>query len=590
MNNQYSLETIASPKFAIGSEHDLNLATSSRHLLQQIMSHTREGIVVMDARGRVLEVNDAFCHLTELDAATVTGQHITHISGELYPRRYYCDLWQELQRQEQWQGEMQRYNRHGDLVTHGLMLKLLRDRQAQVSYIIGMLEDISRLKDSEAQLSYLAHHDALTGCANRAFLQHWFNATTSATPSEPFAFLFIDLDRFKPINDSFGHEVGDQVLTVLARRLQALADERDLVTRLGGDEFLMVYRGTFTDSALAALAQQVLRVLSKPVNLGHYVLNLGASVGMSVYPRDGQDFDSLLRYADIAMYHAKRYRDSHFCQFEPTFMAKIEHQQRLVSECSIALEQGAFFLQYQPVFSADGDQLQYLEVLVRWHHPELGILYPEQILAAVKAAGLLYRLSEWVFLTAGRQLSQWRSQYQWQGRVSINLSRLELEQLKAKQLLDQLQQLGVSPSQFNLELCSDYMMDCSAALRGTVANLRTAGMGIYLNKLGLGAVNFSQLGQLSLDGIKLDPDLWHAAYAPWTESVISALVLLAKVRELKVTACGIEQEPQWGKAQALGCDHVQGRLLAPPATSAALGNPAVLEPRTRRHRSLWDVK
>ena len=236
MDHTDLLWTVPTSWHQTSSDSLRELAATSLNLIRQIMRHTREGIVVMDARGRVLEVNPAFCALSELDESQICDQHITNINGDLHRRRYYRDIWQRLQQQESWQGEVQHHNRKGKRVTHCLMLYLVKDSQNRVTNIIGILDDVSQLRQSQERLSFLAHHDALTGTANRSFLLSWFGKLKPAlAKNEQLALLFIDLDRFKPINDNFGHGVGDQVLKKLAMRLTSQVDANELVARIGGD-------------------------------------------------------------------------------------------------------------------------------------------------------------------------------------------------------------------------------------------------------------------------------------------------------------------------------------------------------------------
>ncbi|GAA3698760.1 hypothetical protein GCM10022421_01230 [Oceanisphaera sediminis] len=548
-----------------GSESVQERAATSLNLTRQIMHHTREGIVLMDPRGRVLEVNPAFCRLSELDAADIEGCHLTRINEALHERRYYRDIWLRLQQQGDWQGEVQHHNRDGQLVTHWLILRLVRNHDGRIVYIIGILDDISRLRQSEDQLSYLAHHDALTDTANRTFLLSWFDEVTAAiAPPEPLSLLFIDLDRFKPINDSFGHGVGDEVLKVLAARLQTRIDANDMVARIGGDEFVMIWRGTLTRTELMTRAAALLEQIQRPVLVGGYELSVGASIGISFYPEHGRDIDTLLRYADNAMYQAKRCGGTKVCLFDGVQLSYLEQQQRLTTEFHRALEEHQLFLEYQPTLAVDDQRLISVEALLRWRHPELGVLYPDQFLSAVKAAGLLLPLAEWVFTEAARQVGLWQQQHHWQGRVSINLSGLELEQQKVGRLLALLQRLGVAPEHFILELCGDFMMRRSESLTGMLNGLRDAGIKMFLNNVGRGRFNFNKLGQLPIDGIKLDHSLLTARFDELDRSIIRSLLLLSRTLGIGVVACGVEHEEQMRFLRQYGCDAVQGRLLASP--------------------------
>ncbi|WP_417617451.1 putative bifunctional diguanylate cyclase/phosphodiesterase [Oceanisphaera sp.] len=547
------------------------LAAKSLNLTRQIMQYIREGIVIMDARGRVLEVNPAFCDLCELDEAQLHNQHITNINGNLHRRRYYRDIWQRLQQQEHWQGEVQHYNRQGELVTHWLMLSLVKNSQGRVEHIIGVLNDVSQLRQSEERLSFLAHHDALTGAANRTFLLSWFGKLkTTLVKNERLALLFIDLDRFKPINDNFGHGVGDQVLKELARRLQTQVDANELVARIGGDEFVMIWRGTLSHDRLLSKAEQLLGQLKVPVRVGNYELTVGASIGISFYPEHGEDIESLLRYADTAMYQAKRYSPNNICLFDQVQHAQLQAQQRLTTDFQQAIADKQFYLQYQPMLSCDGTELLSIEALLRWQHPELGVLYPDQFLSAASAAGSLYLLAEWVFIEAAQQLRDWQQRWHWQGSISINLSGLELEQLKVEPMMALLQQQGVNPGDFILELCSDYLMRRSESLSEVLEKLRAAGIQVYLNNVGRGRFNFGKFNQLPIDGIKLDRSLLSAQSSVFEQSVVRSLLLLSDALNIKVVACGVETHEQWQFLRQHGCHGVQGRLLAPPMRATEL--------------------
>lgn len=384
---------------------------------------------------------------------------------------------------------------------------------------------------------------------------------------QQLALLFIDLDRFKPINDSFGHGVGDRVLRALAQRLLSQVDKDELVARIGGDEFVMVWQGEHTEASLLHKAQQLLERLEAPVPVDDYELSVGASIGVSLYPQHGLEIETLLRYADTAMYEAKKLTSAKVCVFDKAQFIRLEQQYQLTSEFRDAIEQDQLFLEYQPKLELGACQSKSLEVLLRWNHPRLGILFPEQFMPAAQNAGLLCRLAEWVFRQAVRQVRDWQQRNVWQGTISLNLSGLELEQHWASRLLQLLDQEQVAPETFCLELSSDFIMRRCESLAGALRMLRQAGLSIYLDNVGIGKMSFDKLRQLPLDGIKLDRSLFSDRFDATDQALVKALVLLSASLGLNVVACGIETEEQLAFLRRHGCHTVQGWLLARPMTA-----------------------
>ncbi|WMC09623.1 EAL domain-containing protein [Oceanimonas pelagia] len=538
-------------------------------LARQVMQYTREGIVIMDARGRVLEVNPAFCHHCELAATELEGRHITQVSKGLHEGRYYRRIWQRLQLQQQWEGEVEHITRRGEVVTHWLMLRLIHDEAGRITHIVGILDNISRLRQSEERLSFLAHHDSLTGTANREFLLSWFSRIRAdLAANEQLALLFIDLDRFKPINDGFGHGVGDRVLQALAERLQQMVDANEMVARIGGDEFVMVWRDIDTEQTLFERAARLLERLEAPVRVDQHELSVGASVGISLYPKHGLEIETLLRYADTAMYEAKTYSRSHIALFDSDSFAQLEQRGRLAGDFRAALAQGQLFLEYQPRMDLASGTLPAVEALLRWHHPTLGLVAPDAFLPAARDAGLLGRLAEWVFTEAAQQQRRWH-ELGWRGRISLNMSGLEpeLEQPRILRLIELLRARGVNPADFELELRSDFIMRRSESLLRVIEGFRAAGMAVYLDNLGHGRFRFDILKGLPVDGIKLDRGLLTEPLDAFDRSVIQALLLLAHTLGLNTVACGVESAGQLAFLREHGCRQVQGEWLAGPLAS-----------------------
>ncbi len=558
-----------------------DISCDSLLLTRRIMQYTREGIVIMDARGRVLEVNPAFCQHCELDASTLLGRHLTHVSKGLHNGRYYRRIWKRLQYQEQWEGEVEQINRHGEVATHWLMLRLIRDEAGLISHIIGIVDNISRLRQSEERLSFLAHHDSLTGTANREFLISWFNRISMALATdEQLALLFIDLDRFKPINDGFGHGVGDRVLKALAGRLQKMTGDNEIVARIGGDEFVLVWRDIDEESQLFERGGRLVEALEAPVRVDHHELSVGASVGISLYPLHGLEIETLLRYADTAMYEAKSRSRSHISLFDSHSFSRLKQRTRLAQEVREALEQQQLYLEYQPRITLQHQTLPAVEALLRWHHPVLGVVMPNVFLPAARDAGLLGRLAEWVCTEAAAQLVEWRQQG-WSGRISLNMSGLEpeLEQLRILRLLDRLREQGVSPADFELELRSDFIMRRSESLMRVLTAFRDAGTAIYLDNVGHGRFRFDTLKSLPIDGIKLDRGLLSDSMDEFDRAVIQSLLALARTLGLTTVACGVETQAQLALLRQYGCQQVQGALVASPLPPAQVPSfiPALAE-------------
>jgi len=545
-------------------------ARQRARLLTAVFEHSGEAIVVTDADNRIVEVNPAFVQQTGYAPHEVVGRNPRLLaSGHTAPDEYQA-MWAALAERGQWRGELLDRHRDGRVSPKWMSISVVRDAQGTVTHHIAQTMDLSELKAAEQRILHLAHHDHLTSLPNRVLLRGRLEqalAAASRSGSE-LAMLFIDLDRFKDINDSLGHHVGDAMLVEVAQRLQRLVRGSDIVARLGGDEFVLVLTelGDEGARASAAIAQKVLEALRQPVQVEGHELHTSASIGIAIFPADGLDMDALMKGADAAMYHAKAAgRDGlHFY----TAAMNQANQERLALEqgLRVAIDRGELFLQYQPQIEAGGLRTVTVEALLRWRHPSLGLVSPVRFIPIAEDTGLIAAIGQWVLHEALRQLALWRAQGHTTLRMAVNVSAQQLrDDLFANTVADALVQHGVPGGALELEVTESTAMRDPRRTIAQLQQLRQLGVGLSIDDFGTGYSSLAYLKQLPLNSLKLDRsfvmDIEHDAN---DAAICAATITLAHSLGLAVVGEGVETQAQLDYLRGLGCDLVQGYLFAKP--------------------------
>jgi len=433
--------------------------------------------------------------------------------------------------------------------------------------------DISMRKQHENLIWNQANYDALTGLPNRRmFREHLENRLALArAKGEPLALMFLDLDRFKEINDTHGHDMGDQILQTAAQRLRAGVRESDMVARMGGDEFTLLIAGHGVADRAAALCQNLLQRMSEPFNLGLEVDYVSASIGITLFPDDAQDAETLIKQADQAMYAAKRLGRNRFERFTSTMQEVTLVRSRIARDLRTALAGQQFWLAYQPVVDLRSGAIRKAEALIRWQHPTQGDVGPATFIPIAEESGSIHEIGQWVFETAAAQAAQWRRNWHPGFQIGINTSPLQYQHqgLQPAVLRAHLDTLGLDGSSLVLEITEGLLMDASADTRLHLGALHDAGFEISLDDFGTGYSSLSYLHQFDLDYLKIDQSFVRDLRADSKDlALCKATIVMAHELGLKVVAEGIETEEQRDLLAQAGCDYGQGYLFSRPVAAA----------------------
>src|SRR3954447_19088175 len=539
----------------------------SRELLQQIVDVIPSPVFVKDREHRWVIVNKAFCDLMGRSAEELHGRS----DDDFFPREQVRVFWDVDDRVfasgEPIENEELHTDAHGTTRTI-ITCKRLVGLADGTRLVVGVITDVTRYREAEAHIRHMAHHDALTGLANRALFRERLGRALAAARRRggPVAVLCLDLDRFKPVNDTLGHPVGDALLRAVAARLLACVREGDTAARLGGDEFAALEAGAGQPEAAEALARRLVEALSAPYEvLGHQVV-VGASVGVALAPGDGGDPDELLKRADMALYRAKADGRGTFRSFEPGTDARLQARRLLELDLRKALAAGELELHYQPLVDLRTGAVSALEALLRWRHPARGLVPPGEFVPLAEEVGLIVPVGEWVLARACADAAGWPGG----GRGAVNLS---AAQFRGRELVaavvGALAAAGLAPARLELEITETVLLRDGEATLATLRELRALGVRIAMDDFGTGYSSLGYLRSFPSDKIKIDRcfvrDLGASADC---EAIVRAVTGLGGSLGIATTAEGVETEEQLERLRAEGCDEAQGFHLGRPMPAA----------------------
>lgn len=546
-------------------------AETGLRLYSKVFNHTAEGIAITDARGCFVEVNEAYCRISGYSTAELIGNTPKLLQSGRHDEVFYQSMYRTLQEQGRWQGETFNRTREGRIIPLLQAISEVRDEQGNISHYITIVTDITSLKETQNRLDFLAHHDQLTQLPNRllftARLEHAIER--AERNGETFALLFIDLDRFKTINDSLGHQYGDQILIEVAKRLHRLVRKSDTIARLGGDEFVVLLEQLVGPVDATSLANNIVSAMRQSFMLNGHELHVGCSIGITLYPEDGTDTVTLLKNADTAMYRVKESGRDGYHKFSPELSVAADEKLALENALRIALRDGGLTLHYQPIFELQQQRIIAVEALARWHHPERGMISPVQFIPLAEETNLILPLGNWVTHTAIHQFVHWREQGIAPDYISINASGIQLFHPGfAEMLVDLLREHGMAGHQLQVELTENVLLRDIITCRKILERLRRHGIRIAIDDFGTGYSSLAYLKQLPIDVLKIDRSFVRDIPGDEDDcAIVEAIIGLANTLGKKIVAEGVETLEQEQFLARIGCAKVQGYYYARPLSA-----------------------
>jgi diguanylate cyclase (GGDEF)-like protein/PAS domain S-box-containing protein len=525
------------------------------YLAAQVFENSRDAIVLTDRQHRIIAVNTAWERVAGRAAADLQGHDFSAALAGCDDAALCHQIWRDAEHGGHWQGELAARRADGEPFIGALALTAIRDTAGRASHYMAILSDISDRKQAELQTRHLAEHDFLTDLPNRVLLHDRLSLALAAARRHHsrLALLFIDLDRFKEVNDTLGHQAGDALLREVAARLVHCVRGADTVSRQGGDEFLVLLADVGGHGQAGHVAATILQALAQPCMVEGRALQISASIGISMYPNDGDSIEELIAHADVAMYHAKENGRNSFQFFNPHMHAQARERAGLEQRLRQALEAGEFALDFQAEVDIRSGRAVGMEALLRWRHPQRGMLLPDQFLTVAEASGLMQPIGNWVLLQACHAAQRWHAA----GHalvVAVNVSAVQLAHLPAA-VDAALGASGLPANYLELEMTEDVLMkgrDIATVLQA----LRRQGVRLAIDDFGMGYSRLGLLKDYPVGKLKIDRSFTGAQ----DTAVIAATIAMARSLHWQVTAEGVETAAQLALLRRHGCDQYQGRL------------------------------
>lgn len=546
-------------------------AEEGLRLAATVFQTTAEAIMVTDAENRIQAVNPAFTLITGYGLEEVENQTPGVLNSGRHDAEFYKGMWDSLSRKGHWEGEIWNRRKSGEVYPEWLSITAIRDDAGDVLEYVAVFSDITKRKQDEEQIRRQANYDALTGLPNRTLFFDRLSRSVIAARRERgmVALLFIDLDRFKVVNDTLGHAFGDMLLEKAAKRLTGCVREADTVARLGGDEFTIILRDIHQSADAALVAEEVIESIGKPFQLDGNEAFIGASIGITIYPNDADDPSTMLRNADMAMYKAKEAGRNAFRFFTPEMDEQALTRMSLEYDLRHALHRDEFSLCYQPILETESGALVGVEALLRWTHPERGSVPPSEFIPVAEDTGVIMELGEWVLRSACRQAKIWRDAGHPEFWMSVNLSSAQIKRgLTAARTQEILAETGLPSEAVAFEITERLIMGDTKESVAWLDAVEAMGVKLSVDDFGTGYSSLNYLRRFPVDMVKIDQSfVANAPLNPEDAALVEAVIALAHSLDLTVVGEGVETEEQLAFLAERGCDLVQGYHFGRPMTA-----------------------
>ncbi len=538
-----------------------------------------EGIVITDTNNVIKTVNPAFTRITGYGLDEVIGKTPAILNSGLHDDEFYKELWSSLNSKGYWNGEIWNRRKDSAIYPEWLSIAAIKDESGDVQEYVAVFSDITRRKQDEEQIRHQANFDALTKLPNRSLLvDRLSQAIVSAKRlSHKVALLFIDLDRFKSVNDSLGHVTGDELLKQVAKRIGECVSESDTVARFGGDEFVIVLPDIVKANEAADVAQRVISAIDQSYRIFGREIYVGASIGITIYPDDSHDSNTMLRNADMAMYRAKEAGRNNYQYYTSLMNEQAQRRMELERDLRKAVDNNDFFLVYQPIISIKTGDIIAVEALVRWQHPRKGVIGSDIFIPVAEETGLIGTLGRWILKEACLQVSDWKSQ----GldiKVNVNISSRQLTLgLETSEINDIIKKSGISSSLLMLEITEGFLLDGTRPTMKWLNEIKKMGIGLAIDDFGTGYSSLGYLKRYPMDTLKIDRSFINDILDDKGDaSLVEAIISMSHSLGLDVVAEGVENEGQLELLKQLGCDKAQGFLIGKPVRPEEIDLPKAI--------------
>jgi len=537
-------------------------------LAKTVFDVTKEGIVVTDADNIIETVNPAFKEITGYSYSEIVGQNPGIMKSGRHDELFYQQMWKSIHEQGFWEGEIWNQKKSGVVYPEWLAIHAIYDEAGTISQHIAVFSDITQRKANEEKIWHQANHDALTGLPNRTLLTDRAESALQRARREHtnMAVMFMDLDHFKYINDHYGHAAGDELLVTVADRVSASLRKSDMVVRISGDEFVVLMPLLEHATDAGRVAEKIISTLSQPYLIYDHKIHISASVGIAVFPGDGDDVEVLMKHADTAMYMAKESGRNQYVFYDQKMNDASENRAEVEHDLIQALQQNQLIMYYQPVIDIRSNKITHAEALIRWLHPEKGLVPPDDFIPIAEQCGLIIPLGEWVVNEVSRQVSQWRSEGISDVHVFLNVSPIQLMHANLPAYLTRAaKQFPLSRGNIGIEITENVLIDGSDKIKRVLDTLKDEGINFLIDDFGTGFSSMRYLRKLPFDGLKIDRAFVSMVDKDHEKAVlVNAMIHMAHSLNLTVVAEGIEREEELAFLRAHDCDFAQGYLLGRP--------------------------
>jgi len=546
---------------------ELKAIENDLELFAKAFSDTNEGVIVVNDKFEVIKINQAAEKLTGYGHSSLIGKSLAMLRSSRQPWDFYQDISLEISKKGSWQGEVWQRTAYGKDIPMWVNVSAIHYRDGQPSNYVYIFNDISDRKEAEEELTYLANYDSLTNLPNRTLLRDRLEHAilSSNVTHHPFAILFLDLDRFKKVNDSFGHTVGDKLLCEIAVRIKSCLQPDDTISRLGGDEFVVLMEHFTNIGAIATMTENIKKAMKLPFRLEGFDISTSFSMGVSIYPGDGKDAGELLKNADISMYHAKKMGRNRLQFYTPEMNEKALERLTLENQLRSAINSSELEVWYQPQIDGADGSLYGAEALVRWNHPEKGLVSPVDFIPIAEESDLICELGKEVFSKVCQQLKIWQNQGIY-FQISVNLAARQLMQLDLVETISHIvNEENVDPKYLCLEITETALMEDLPHAKEVLTKLRHKGFKVAIDDFGTGYSSMNYLRNIPLDVLKIDyAFVSEMLLSNIDQAIIRAIIELGNALNVTVLAEGVETKSQRDMLQKKGCHLFQGYLYDRP--------------------------